>query len=151
MCTIYFSALKPNHAMLIPLNLTKLNQATKLKLRGLSPRANSHNISRTRNMVSKITMKCSIIRKPKLYCVFVLIIFHSNPASVSSPALGPPSLQCVSGTPFPRLQWSNHIVHHSLYLFIYSYFHIPEIFSYRMSHINIKVFIMQAKYSNCHN
>lgn len=58
MCTIYFSALKPNHPMLIPPNLTSLNQAT-------------HNISRTRNMVSKMTMKCGLIWKPKLYCVFV--------------------------------------------------------------------------------
>jgi len=78
-------------------------------------------------MVSEITMKCSIIRKPKLYCVFVLIIFHSNPASVPSPTLGPPSLQCVPGTPFPRLQWLSRVLHHSLSLFIYSYFHIPEI------------------------
>jgi hypothetical protein len=129
MCTIYFRALKPNHAMLIPPNLTNLNQAT-------------HNISRTRYMVSKITMKCSIIRKPKLYCVFVLIIFHSNPASVPSPTLGPPSLQRVPGTPFPRLQQLSRAVHHSLYLFIYSYFHIPEIFSYRKSHI---------KYQGIHN
>jgi len=115
--------------MLIPPNLTNLNQTT-------------HNINRSRNMVSKITMKHSIIRKPKLYCVFVLIIFHSNPASVLSATLGSPRLQCVPGTPFSRLQQSSCLVHHSLYLFIYSYFHIPEIFSYRKSHI---------KYQSIHN